>query len=156
MTDREPMASGMVDVAATPARVYELITDLAALTELAEETARMRWVDGEAARPGAVFKGTNRNGWRRWTTTCTVTDAAPGQRFAFEVSYCGVPIARWQYDLAASERGCRVSESAWDRRPAWFKLPGGVYTGALDRAAANARHIRATLHRLKARAEATR
>jgi hypothetical protein len=151
----EPSATGTVEINAPPEAVYALITDLRVMSELAEETAVMRWQDGaSAATPGAIFKGTNRNGWRRWTTRCRVTDAEPGRRFAFDVSHTRVPISRWQYDLAATDTGCTVTESTWDRRPAWFKTPAGLVTGVMNRTGANTAHIDATLRRLKARAEA--
>jgi Polyketide cyclase / dehydrase and lipid transport len=115
----------------------------------------MHWRKGASvATPGAVFKGTNRNGWRHWTTRCTVTDAEPGQRFAFNVSHTGIPISRWQYEIATSDRGCTVTESTWDRRPRWYKTPAGLVTGIMNRTGANAEHIAATLQRLKTRAEA--
>lgn len=155
MTSQQPPnATGTVHIDAAPATVYALITDLSAMAQIAEETAVMRWQKGGSASPGAVFKGTNRNGWRRWTTKCTVTDAAPGERFAFEVSHTGVPVARWQYDIAAAGDGCTVTESTWDRRPGWFKAPAGLVTGVPNRDGANAEHIQATLQRLKKRAEA--
>lgn len=153
MPNSEPSATSTVKIAAAPDAVYALITDLAVMSELAEETAAMRWQKGASATPGAVFKGTNRNGWRRWTTKCTVTDADPGARFAFDVSHTGVPISRWQYDIAASDGGCTVTESTWDRRPGWYKAPAGFVTGTMNRAGANAEHIQATLQRLKSRAE---
>jgi uncharacterized protein YndB with AHSA1/START domain len=152
----EPSASATVDVDADPEVVYRLITDLDAMAELAEETTRMRWTKGGRAEPGASFRGTNRNGFRRWTTTCTVTEAEAGRRFAFEVRHTVVPISRWQYDIVATESGCTVTESTWDRRPGWFKGVAGLATGERDRAAANVRHIAATLQRLKARAERDR
>jgi uncharacterized protein YndB with AHSA1/START domain len=154
MPSTEPSATGTVEIAAPPEAVYALITDLGVMSDLAEETAVMRWQNGaSAAAPGATFKGTNRNGWRHWTTKCRVTDAEPGQRFAFSVSHTGVPISRWQYDIAANDAGCTVTESTWDRRPGWYKAPAGLVTGIMNRAGANAEHIDATLHRLKARAE---
>ncbi len=147
-------ATADVTIDADPATVYGLITDLPTLTSLAEETAAMTWRKGGVAAPGAVFKGTNRNGLRRWTTTCTVTDAEPGRVFAFDVSYLGVPIAHWRYDIADRDGGCRVSEGTWDRRPGWMAVAGGLATGVSDRDSANAEHIKATLARLKAKAEA--
>jgi hypothetical protein len=153
-TQQQPSATSSVEINAAPATVYRLITDLAAMSEIAEETAVMRWAKGDAAAPGAVFKGTNRNGWRRWTTKCTITDAAPGERFAFNVSHTGVPVSRWQYDIVASGAGCTVTESTWDRRPGWYKTPAGLATGVMNRQGANADNIQATLQRLKKRAEA--
>ena len=153
-TQHPPSATSSVQINAAPAAVYGLITDLKAMSEIAEETAVMRWAKGDSAAPGAVFKGTNRNGWRRWTTKCTITDARPGATFAFNVSHTGVPISRWQYDIAASGDGCTVTESTWDRRPGWYKTPAGLVTGVMNRQGANADHIQATLQRLKNRAEA--
>ena len=146
-------ASASVDIDAAPDKVYGLITDLGTMAELAEETARMRWSKGTSAAPGAVFRGTTRNGWRRWTTTCRVTDADPGRRFAFNVSHARVPISRWQYDIEPTASGCRVTESTWDRRPPLYGKVAGLATGTPNRGGLNSEHIEATLQRLKARAE---
>jgi hypothetical protein len=155
MTDQEPASTqAEVSIGAAPENVYGLITDLSALASLAEEVAAMEWRKGDAAGPGAVFKGHNRNGIFRWSTNCTVTDAEPGQVFAFDVRYFGVPVARWRYDIAGTDGGCRVTERTWDRRPGWFSKTAWVGTGVRDRDAANAAHIKLTLQRLKEQAEA--
>jgi hypothetical protein len=143
-----------VAIDADPTTVYQLITDLPTLASLAEEARAMEWRKGDAARPGAVFKGHNRNGLFRWSTTCTVTEAQPGRIFAFDVRYLGLPIAHWRYDIAADGAGCRVTEGTWDRRPGWFAKTAWVGTGVRDRDTANAEHIKMTLQRLKEKAEA--
>ncbi|MGW9046997.1 SRPBCC family protein [Streptomyces lydicus] len=67
---------------------------------------------------GARFRGHNRNGLRRWVTTSRITDADPGRRFAYEVTApLGVPVSRWQYDIAPSAKGCTVTETTWTRGP---------------------------------------
>jgi hypothetical protein len=148
-----PSATVSIEVEATPAAVYALITDLATFAEVTEETQSMTWKKGGTATPGAVFKGKNKNGWRTWSTRCTVTDA-DGGRFAFEVtSHPSIPVSRWQYDIAVSDGGCTVTESTWDRRPRWFKKPAELATGVKNRGQTNTEHIQATLARLKARAE---
>lgn len=147
--------SDTVEIAASPAVVYALVTDLDSLAALAEETQSMRWTKGTAVAPGARFRGANRNGVFRWTTTCTVTDADTDTRFAFEVTHTGLPIARWQYDITSTADGCTVTEQTWDRRPGWFARVAGLATGIADRKTANARHIAATLQRLKTTAEST-
>ncbi|MDZ4265362.1 MAG: SRPBCC family protein [Mycobacterium sp.] len=149
-----PDAHGSVTIAADPAAVYDLLTDLPTLASLAEEAETMQWRKGDAARPGAVFSGHNRNGSHTWTTKCTVTDAEPGRAFAFDVRSAGiVPIAHWRYDITPTDGGCTVTESAWDRRPRWIVRPAALTTGISDRTAANTEHIRLTLQRLKERAE---
>ncbi len=152
MTD--PCVAATVEIQARPDVVYDLVTDLPTLAALAEEAVAMRWRKGDAVRPGAVFTGHNENGAKSWNTTCTVTDAEPGRRFAFDVRFAVIPIARWQYDIEEADGGCRVTESTWDRRPGWFRKLAGKSTGVADRPAANAEHIRLTLQRLKQRAEA--
>lgn len=150
----DPCVSASVQIDARPDVVYSLITDLPTLTSLAEEAVAMRWFKGDAVCPGAVFTGRNENGSKRWNTKCTVTDAEPGRRFAFDVRHTVFPIARWQYDIVASDGGCLVTESTWDRRPGWFRTLSGRATGVTDRAAANTKNIELTLQRLKQRAEA--
>ena len=151
----EPSALGEVTIAADPAAVYALITDLSTLAELAEEADAMAWKRGAAARPGAVFTGHNTSSvGKTWTTKCIVTHAEPGRVFAFDVKTGSiVPVAHWRYDIEAVGGGCQVTERMWDRRPRWIRKPAEMTTGISDRASANAEHIRLTLQRLKACAE---
>ena len=148
-----PAASATIEIAADPAKVYAIITDLSSFAEIAEETQAMVWKKGNSAVPGSVFMGKNKNGWHRWSTHCRVTDA-DGSRFAFEVtSHPSIPVSRWQYDVVGTETGCTVTESCWDKRPGWFKKPAELATGVSNRVEANSEHIKATLARLKVRAE---
>jgi hypothetical protein len=155
MTELGPASvEASVDIAADPAAVYAMITDLPTLATLGEEVDEMEWRKGSAATPGATFKGRNRNGGRKWTTSCTVTDAEQGRAFAFDVKTFGVvPVSHWRYDLTPTDNGCTVIERTWDRRPGWIRKPAELSTGVRDRDGANAEHIKLTLQRLKAKAE---
>ena len=153
MAESPATVTADIAVAAAPETVYALITDLPQLAELAEETTAMQWVSGDSARPGAVFKGSNRNGRHRWTTTGTVSAATPGQVFSWDVTSGPVRIARWRYDIQPDGAGCRVTESMWDERPWWMRRIAVLLTGISDRETANGDHMRVTLQRLKARAE---
>ena len=153
MTQPPASARASVTIAAAPETVYALITDLPTMATLAEEADAMEWHQGGSATPGAVFKGHNSNGGRKWTTTCTVTHAEPGRTFGFDVKSVVIPVAHWRYDIAPAEDGCTVTEQTWDRRPGWFRKVAGLATGVTDRESANTKHIRLTLDRLKARAE---
>lgn len=151
MTTSEPIATGQVTINASPAEVYRLISDPSAMAQFAEEFFRARWLGG-ASEPkvGAKFRGMNRNGRRRWWTTCTVTEAEPGRRFVYEVSTpFKVPISRWEYDLEPTENGCTITESSFLRVPGWFIPFAIMITGEPDRPAANQAHIATTLTRLK-------
>jgi hypothetical protein len=146
----EPSATGRTEVAASPAQVYDLVSDLPGLSQVSAEFERGTWLGGVTeAGVGARFRGHNRSSWRRWSTTVTVTAAEPGLCFAFDVAFAGLPIARWRYDIEPSDTGCVVTESTWDRRPGWFKPVGDLVTGVRDRAAHNRRNIEQTLAQLK-------
>lgn len=86
--------------------VYDLVSDVTRMGRWSPETTSCRWV-GDATGPAvsARFRGTNKRGPMRWTTTCTVTAAEPGRRFAFDVDFVGVPISRWSYDLEPTADG---------------------------------------------------
>jgi uncharacterized protein YndB with AHSA1/START domain len=141
-------------VAAPPARVYDLISDVTRMGEWSPETAACRWVGGATGpATGARFRGSNRRGPLLWTTSCTVTAADPGRRFAFSVSWAGVPIADWAYDLSADGAGCLVVESWADRRPGAMRLASVPVMGIADRAAHNRRGMVTTLAALQEAAE---
>ncbi len=147
----KPIATGQVTINASPAEVHRLISDPPAMAEFTEEFFRASWLGGvREPRVGARFRGMNRNGRRRWWTTCTITELEPGRRFAYEVSTpFKVPISRWEYDLQRAENGCTLTESSFLRVPAWFIPIAIMITGEPDRPAANKAHISATLTRLK-------
>ena len=142
-------------VRAQPSVVYDLVSDVTRMGSWSPETTSCRWL-GDATGPalGARFRGTNRHGpLLRWTTTCTVTAAEPGRRFAFDVSFAGVPIARWAYDLEPTATGCTVTEIWDDLRKRLLRLASVPLMGIADRAAHNRRGMQATLTALAAAAE---
>ncbi len=152
-----PTASAETIIDADADAIYALVSDLTTLAALASETETMEWVKGDSARPGSVFRGHNRNGSRQWSTTCTITDAHPGKVFGFDVKYAIVPIAHWQYEITPLEPGrCTVTESMRDMRPGWFERIAKFATGVSDRKSVNTANMKATLERLKERAEAPR
>lgn len=141
-------------MAADPTSVYALVSDVTRMGRWSPETRSCRWL-GNATGPveGARFRGTNRHGLLRWSTTCTVTAARSGRRFAFDVDFHGVPIAQWAYDFAPTADGCQVTESWSDRRPAWMRMAAIPTTGVADRASHNRRGMQATLAALRRAAE---
>ena len=141
-------------IRAAPSVVYHLVSDVTSMGRWSPETTSCRWV-GDATGPavGARFRGTNKRGPMRWTTTCTVTAAEPGRRFAFDVDFAGVPISRWSYDLEATADGATVTEGWSDRRVHLLKLASVPLMGISDRAAHNRRGMQATLTALRAAAE---
>ncbi|WP_285625344.1 SRPBCC family protein [Actinoallomurus iriomotensis] len=148
----DPAATGTVTIGAEPDEAYSVISDPPSMALLAEETYSARWLDGvNAPAVGARFRGYNRNGPRRWATTCSITDADPGRRFAYEVTApFNVPVSRWQYDIEATADGCKVTETSWVRVPRWFIPFSIAFTGVANRGGVNGANIAATLRHLKA------
>ncbi|MGD3106130.1 SRPBCC family protein [Streptomyces sp. YGL11-2] len=152
----EPGATGSVTIRTTPEDAYRVISDPPVMVRFAEEAHRARWLGGAGnAAVGARFRGYNRNGLRRWVTTCRVTDADPSRRFAYEVaaSPLRIPISRWQYDIEPTAEGCTVTETNWLRVPQWFVPIAIAITGVSDRIGTNDAHITTTLQRLKTHLE---
>lgn len=154
MTDTIRTLSRSTTVAASPQRVWELVSDLPAMGEYSPENAGGSWVGGATGPAvGAVFRGRNRRGLHRWSTRCTVTRCEPGRAFAFAVSSTGLPVAEWAYDLEPAPDGCRLTETWTDRRGRLITLAGRLVSGVGDRAGFTAQSIEQTLARVKDRAE---
>lgn len=145
--------SDAVDVAAPPEVVWALVSDLPGMGRFSPESTGGRWVRGGGPVVGSVFRGTNAQGRRTWSTRSTVVEADAGRRFAFEVSSVGLPVARWSYDVTPTGTGCRVTETWEDRRGALVSRAGVLLTGVGDRTAFTAESIARTLAQVKAHAE---
>ena len=50
----------------------------------------------QRAEVGARFRGSSRNGWRRWTTTSTIADVRDGERFGLEGHVLRDAGTRWE------------------------------------------------------------
>lgn len=140
--------SASVTVSATPAEVYAHLTNLAKLPELSPENVRCEFLDGaESIEVGVRFRGYNKAGDYEWHADCVVTEANPGQSFAFEVPPGFEHATTWRYDLAATEDGTVVTES-FDAP--LLALPD-IYPGKIDgRCAQLTEACETTLANLKA------
>ena len=158
MSTEQQQVSVSVDVAASPDVVWGLVSDLARMGDWSPECTGVKWA-GAAPGPtgptvGAVFKGRNKIGIRRWSTKGTIVAADPNQRIAWDIANLGLPVARWSYTIEPADGRCRVTESWQDKRGAIINAVGPLTTGVKDRAAHNEAGMRTTLDRLKAAAEA--
>jgi uncharacterized protein YndB with AHSA1/START domain len=145
-----------VRIEAAPARVWELVGDPTRMGEWSPECRQVTWAGaGGAPVMGAKFKGHNRRGWRRWTTTGTIVGFEPEREIAWDVDFAGFPIAHWSYRIEPDTGGasCKVVECFRDRRAQAFKLLGPVARGVRDAAAYNRVGMQETLARVKAAAE---
>jgi uncharacterized protein YndB with AHSA1/START domain len=139
---------------ASPQRIYDLVTDVAGMGRLSPECTGGRWLD-DATGPavGERFKGTNKRGFVRWSTTNTVVAAEPGVIFSFETKDSGT---RWSYRLEADGDGTVVTESreAFGERPALARFFSKLLLGGVEAHDTEMREgMAATLGRLKDLAE---
>jgi uncharacterized protein YndB with AHSA1/START domain len=113
-------------IAADPATVYRLVSDVTRIGEWSPEARSARWLGGATgAVPGARFRGYNRWGLVMWARTCEVEEAEPGKRFVFRtLPGPGVPDStRWAYELEDVPGGTRVTESyeILESLPVWIQ-----------------------------------
>jgi uncharacterized protein YndB with AHSA1/START domain len=144
-----------IHVDAPPERVYALVADIPRMGEWSPECVRCVWKGGATgAAVGARFKGTNRIGWRRWSTKGEVVTAEPDRALAFDVFSFGLPVARWIYRIEPDGAGSVVTESWEDKRGGVIHVLGRLATGVAERDEHNRNGMQATLERIKQTAEA--
>jgi hypothetical protein len=142
------------DVAATPEALWSMVADVTRMGEFSPENAGCEWL-GDRREPvvGARFRGTNRNGKRKWKTVGRVVAADPGRAFAFEVTSGPLKVSRWEYRFEPTAGGCRVTETWTDQRGRIVTFLGKPVSGVADRTTHNRAGMEATLERLAAVAE---
>jgi uncharacterized protein YndB with AHSA1/START domain len=143
------------DIAASAETLWAMVSDVTRMGEWSPENEGGEWL-GNATGPqtGATFRGTNRNGKRKWQTVATILDAEPGRAFSFRVKAAGgLKVAEWRYAFEPTATGCRVTETWVDQRGFLVKSLGKPVSGVGDRAAHNRAGMEQTLERLAAAAE---
>jgi hypothetical protein len=141
-----------VRVEAPPEKVYERVSDVTRMGEWSPETTSADWVGGATGPAvGAKFKGRNRNGLARWSTTPRVVAAEPGREFAFTTSWLGKDMTQWTYRMEPDGPGTRVTESfeMLIDVPWYFTASERWLMGVKDRKADLEANMAKTLERLK-------
>lgn len=154
MSDNQKGTAGQASVVidAPVDRVWALIGDVTRTGEWSPENTGAVWLDGATGPAvGARFKGTNRRGRTRWTTTCEVIAAEPGREFAFVTGSRDKPATVWRYLLEPTAGGARVTESFELVKPlgAVSRLLTRITTGVQDRRADLEENVRVSLANLK-------
>lgn len=145
-----------LEVAASPDRLWRLVSDVTRMGEWSPENVGAEWRSGTAGHVGARFCGRNRRGRVTWSTTCEVLASEPGRTFAFVVGTVARPDAVWRYTLTPLADGrTRISESFELPRPlsAVSRLVTRLTTGVTDREADLVDGMHQTLRRLAAAAQ---
>ena len=145
-----PDVSVRTTIAASAADVWQAVADPRLIVQWSPESTGVRCATDGPLPVGTHFSGSNSNGLWRWSTSCVVVESDPGRAFAFDVSFLGLAVARWRYEIAAIPGGVLVEEQWWDRRGRLMTALGVVGTGVRDRRAHNEAGMRATLAALTA------
>jgi uncharacterized protein YndB with AHSA1/START domain len=143
-----------IDIAAPPARVFRLITDVTRMGEWSPECYRCVWLDGATgAYVGARFRGYNKLGRFRWATTAVITAVEESRSFAFTVVHdkTGRDETAWRYQLAPSPSGTVLTESF---EFVWCPVANRIAELPVPRGGQVNRGILQTLRSIKAAAEA--
>lgn len=153
--------SDSIVIAADPMAVYREIADPSQMGRWSPENQGTRTPARGALSTGDEFVGRNRRGFARWSTSCTVTAADPGRRFAFRVHRIGLrrpllaaPIATWEYTFEPTGDGATTVTETWhDDRRGWSDARAARFDRAVTRGKTfhefQAGNIRRTLARLK-------
>lgn len=136
---------------AEPDALWNLLTDVMRMGQWSPECLGGQWLDGATeAGEGARFRGNNRWGPLRWSTTCHVAEADRPHRFVYGARHWSGALTRWSYELIPDAQGTLLIERFETvGTPAWVLL--------LDRIGKRPRRLRqgmsTTLARLSAAAE---
>jgi uncharacterized protein YndB with AHSA1/START domain len=96
-----------IHIQAPPEKVYALVSDVSRMGEWSPECISAEWVDGATGPAvGAKFKGRNKQGFVKWSTTPEVVAADPGREFSFKTKE-----TTWRYRFRESSGGTDVTES---------------------------------------------
>jgi hypothetical protein len=143
-----------VHMAASPEKIWALVSDVTKIGRYSPETFEAEWLDGATGPAvGATFRGhVKRNGkGPTYWTTCTVMASEPGRAFAFGVGSGDKPLNVWRYELAPSGEGTDVTESFTLAQT----VPLRIYWACLGwaRGKTNRNGMQTTLERIKAEVE---
>lgn len=139
-------------VRAEPADVYELVSDVTRIPEWSPECVRCEWVGLDR------FKGWNRRGKGRWSTTSRVVVRDAGRAFGFATRLGRSDFTRWTYRVEPGDEPgtTRLTEEFELCRPlskpiVWFER---FVLGVDDRRADLQNNIEQSIERIRQLAEA--
>ncbi|MCX4960128.1 MULTISPECIES: SRPBCC family protein [Streptomyces] len=154
MMQRQMQVEESLFVKAARTDLYDAVADVRAMARYSPECRAVLGPRGPLTA-GRSFVGLNRKGPFVWFTWCRVVHAEAPERFTFEVSTFGLPVARWSYRFTPGDGGVHVTESWQDLRTGrgarLTELLGLLFTGtpARGRAELNRAGMRTTLRRLR-------
>ena len=104
----EPGTWAEVEIAAPPARVWALVTDIDLPARFSEEFEGATWT-GDGPALGASFVGRNRHpAIGEWEVASFVDVYDEGRSFGWATVDASNPGARWRFDLEPTDAGTRL------------------------------------------------
>lgn len=100
--------SDSIHVAASPADVYIVVSDITRTGEWSPVCQECWWDEGDGPHVGAFFTGRNVTKDRTWETRCEVIVAREGSEFGWSVTDGNV---HWIYSMTAVDGGTELTES---------------------------------------------
>lgn len=98
--------SASVDVAADPASIWEVVSDVRRMSEWSPECRRIVVLGSPKEGLGTTFLGVNRRGWVMWPTTSKVVRYEPARAVAWRTRESG---ATWTYELTPTGSGTTLT-----------------------------------------------
>jgi len=106
-----PTVENSIWIAADPARVWSLVSDIKLMPTLSSELKSVEWADGsDGPRVGARFVGHNEHdAFGQWSTTSQIVSCSEPNEFAWAVGEANYPSSTWRFRLAPHDDGTTLS-----------------------------------------------
>lgn len=101
------------EVQATPAQVWQVLTDVTRVGEWSHECRTAQWLDGaDQAAVDARFRGANKARFACWSRPCTISVLDAERQFAYRTDG-GImrDCTGWTFTLEPTDSGCRITQS---------------------------------------------
>ncbi|MFE1593829.1 SRPBCC family protein [Nocardia sp. NPDC058705] len=95
-----------IDIAASPEKVWSVLSDLSRMSEFSPTTVKMVAVGG--VREGAFTVNLNKVGWKIYPTTSRIARFEPNKAFAFRMNENRTT---WTYELSPTATGTHLVET---------------------------------------------
>ncbi|SDM43384.1 Polyketide cyclase / dehydrase and lipid transport [Streptomyces sp. cf386] len=98
-------------IAAPPAQVWKLVSDIELMPRMSPELQSVEWLDGSGPALGARFVGRSKHeALGEWATTSHIVECEPPKRLAWAVEDPQYPTAIWRFTLEPQDEGTLLRE----------------------------------------------
>ena len=113
-TDAIASSQASIEIDASPAAVYEMVSAIERMGEWSPEAVGGVWLEGGSGNEGDWFEGHNESAERAWQRECQVARAQPGSDFTFVVGGVEANCTWWSYEMEGLDTArTRLTERWW-------------------------------------------